>query len=178
MSSTTEQEVLDLYRQGVPYHQLNQMYPDLDLKHNFLRIIGASCWQQYHQDHALILRDLRNNSGFTTALKKKVKQQAGNRCEICGSTTSLIVHHIRMFSKGGTNDMDNLMAICRKCHRAIHNHAINCKCRSAQQQLSRWYDRTGPDDINDALTRSYAYKLIIRQKETERNETNATSTHQ
>ena len=42
------------------------------------------------------------------------------RCERQGKTTPAEeVHHIKPLSKGGTNDFDNLMALCTSCHSEI-----------------------------------------------------------
>jgi hypothetical protein len=39
---------------------------------------------------------------------------AGNRCEVCGSTKALEVHHVDPL---GTDDDDNLELLCSKHHR-------------------------------------------------------------
>jgi len=41
-------------------------------------------------------------------------------CERCGRPSE-VVHHIIERADGGTDDYDNLMALCRACHTAIHN---------------------------------------------------------
>ena len=50
-------------------------------------------------------------------------------CEICKSkgkyTTATEVHHIKPLSEGGTNEVSNLMALCKPCHSAITMTAIN-----------------------------------------------------
>jgi RNA-directed DNA polymerase len=38
------------------------------------------------------------------------------RCVYCGSTDYLDVHHIRPRSQHGTDQMDNLVTLCRSCH--------------------------------------------------------------
>ena len=42
-------------------------------------------------------------------------------CQYCGKKhTRLEVHHIIYRSKGGTDDEKNLIALCKKCHDAVH----------------------------------------------------------
>ena len=46
-------------------------------------------------------------------------------CQCCGKKhTRLEVHHIVFRSRGGTDDEKNLITLCEKCHKAIHNGAF------------------------------------------------------
>lgn len=47
-------------------------------------------------------------------------------CELCGKPSE-IAHHIIERSEGGSDDYDNLMALCRACHTALHNKRISRK---------------------------------------------------
>ena len=40
-------------------------------------------------------------------------------CEKCGQV-AVDIHHKKYKSQGGTDDIDNLIALCRKCHSDIH----------------------------------------------------------
>lgn len=43
-------------------------------------------------------------------------------CAICGwNEARCDIHHIVPKSKGGTNDMDNLICVCPNCHRLCHS---------------------------------------------------------
>jgi len=44
----------------------------------------------------------------------------GNRCQSCMRFPATERHHIRPICFGGGNLLDNLVAICEACHRAIH----------------------------------------------------------
>ena len=43
-------------------------------------------------------------------------------CAECGSNAQE-VHHVKMLRNGGTNDPDNLKALCKRCH-TDSDHAI------------------------------------------------------
>jgi predicted HNH restriction endonuclease len=40
-------------------------------------------------------------------------------CEVCGKE-AVDIHHILFKSQGGTNDIENLIGLCRCCHDAAH----------------------------------------------------------
>ena len=45
-----------------------------------------------------------------------------NKCKLCNKESdNLEVHHIIPKSRGGTNDKNNLIKICSKCHGLAHN---------------------------------------------------------
>ena len=52
-------------------------------------------------------------------------------CEMCKRqgryTDATEVHHILPLADGGTNDIDNLMALCKSCHSRITMTAINLR---------------------------------------------------
>lgn len=48
------------------------------------------------------------------------KIRNGNKCKICNSMKSLIVHHIISRRSGGRDNVENLMVLCRKCHNRLH----------------------------------------------------------
>jgi hypothetical protein len=50
-------------------------------------------------------------------IRYQVILRDGRKCSNCGIVAdSLDVHHIKPRRYGGTDDMDNLTTLCRKCH--------------------------------------------------------------
>lgn len=47
---------------------------------------------------------------------KDIKKQRGNRCEECGYTWELSVHHLTYDRFGGRELPRDLQLLCRKCH--------------------------------------------------------------
>ena len=63
---------------------------------------------------------------LTPAEQKRYVQKAG-KCMACGlaDITVLDVHHIKPFSKGGSNKPWNLSVLCPTCHRKAQNGHLN-----------------------------------------------------
>jgi hypothetical protein len=53
-------------------------------------------------------------------VKQNCKQRSNYRCAICGDH-AIDAHHIIPLRDGGTNDLENLICVCRRCHQQIHN---------------------------------------------------------
>ena len=63
----------------------------------------------------------RYNTWEWRSLAAIAKQRASGCCEACGSDGPLDAHHIRPVGEGGPFwDLDNLRALCRKCHQRQH----------------------------------------------------------
>ena len=61
------------------------------------------------------------NYGYASR-REAVLHRDNYTCQCCGKKhTRLEVHHITYRSKGGTDDEKNLITLCEKCHKAIHD---------------------------------------------------------
>ena len=56
-------------------------------------------------------------------LCKEVLERDGWRCQSCGSLSAVEVHHQRFRSHQGADAKQNLITLCGKCHREIHEQA-------------------------------------------------------
>ena len=52
-------------------------------------------------------------------IRIQILQRDGYKCQSCGKRTSGQVHHIIPRSKGGSNELSNLMVLCGKCHMLV-----------------------------------------------------------
>lgn len=52
-----------------------------------------------------------------------IKRVLGH-CEVCGNTFALEAHHIKSKGAGGNDTADNLIVLCRECHRKAHDGNI------------------------------------------------------
>ena len=63
---------------------------------------------------------LRLEPNAYRALAHKVLARDGWRCQDCGISQNLQVHHIRLRSRLGGDVEENLITLCASCHRARH----------------------------------------------------------
>jgi 5-methylcytosine-specific restriction endonuclease McrA len=54
------------------------------------------------------------------ALRRQVLRRDRWRCQGCGSTSNLEIHHQQFRSHGGLDVLDNLITLCRSCHEVTH----------------------------------------------------------
>lgn len=52
-------------------------------------------------------------------------------CEVCGNR-AVDIHHVVHKSQGGTDEANNLIALCRECHNRAHNQS---GCKDFQSML-------------------------------------------
>ena len=59
-----------------------------------------------------------------TVLYEKLRQQVlrrdGWRCQLCGTTSNLEVHHKEFRSQSGDDSEQNLITLCSACHLTLH----------------------------------------------------------
>ena len=58
-------------------------------------------------------------------LCREVLERDGWRCQSCGRTEDLQVHHIKPRSRLGDDSAENLIALCVKCHQDAHGHSAS-----------------------------------------------------
>jgi len=57
-------------------------------------------------------------------VQKEGKARDLNVCQICGSKKNVEGHHILDFQFGGAPVVDNIIALCRECHKKVHKGLI------------------------------------------------------
>ncbi|MGH9732373.1 MAG: HNH endonuclease [Candidatus Acidiferrales bacterium] len=65
-------------------------------------------------------------------LRKQILQRDGWRCQQCGCSANLHVHHIRSRSKLGDDVPENLITLCADCHQATHRSGRRSIHRSVE----------------------------------------------
>lgn len=79
----------------------------------------------------MLVKDLRNSFNPVPKNKrivnKKLLQDKKGICEICGKKGQTEKHHIKSKGSGGNDTEENLIELCRKCHRLIHDGNLKIK---------------------------------------------------
>ncbi|WP_422444340.1 HNH endonuclease [Thermoanaerobacterium sp. DL9XJH110] len=57
--------------------------------------------------------------------RKAIRAAKRPRCQVCGSTWMLCVHHIRSRGAGGDDVPENLVCLCADCHAKAHAGIIS-----------------------------------------------------
>ena len=58
-------------------------------------------------------------------VQKKGKERDLYICQVCGSTEKAEGHHILNYQYGGVASIDNIVTLCRKCHKQVHRGNID-----------------------------------------------------
>ena len=75
------------------------------------------------------------NYGFENT-KAMVLNRDGYKCQCCKGKhkdSKLEVHHIIFRSQGGSDESENLITLCRTCHKALHEGKINPKFKGKKK---------------------------------------------
>ncbi len=69
--------------------------------------------------------------------RKKVK---GRRCQFCGATGELHIHH-RTYERLGRERLKDLVQLCEECHKAIHDLVKSGKAKTIENATRIIRDR-------------------------------------
>jgi len=64
---------------------------------------------------------LRLDSDSYEIVRRRVLERDGWRCQFCGSTSGVEVHHIEHRSQSGSDCEENLITLCCQCHKVTHD---------------------------------------------------------
>ncbi len=67
----------------------------------------------------------KGRTAIPVAVRRDVLMEAGYRCAVptCRTILTIDIHHIIHVSKGGGNEVSNLIALCPTCH-ALHHKGV------------------------------------------------------
>ena len=74
-------------------------------------------------------------------LRREIFERDGWRCQKCGCSKNLDVHHMRRRSALGDDLETNLITLCRKCHQILHGPPADYRRPGVPQnpkELTRW----------------------------------------
>ncbi|MBE5924495.1 MAG: HNH endonuclease [Lachnospiraceae bacterium] len=65
----------------------------------------------------------RDNSHLI--VQRRGKERDLYTCQICGSNMQVEGHHILNYQYGGAASVDNIVSLCRVCHKQVHRGNID-----------------------------------------------------
>jgi len=73
----------------------------------------------FNKTFETLKKNTRTGSYFNH-IRPLILKRDNFKCGNCGAIDYICVHHIIPLEKGGTHDAENLITLCRKCHRRRH----------------------------------------------------------
>ena len=67
----------------------------------------------------------RKRSSVHTRAQKAGRLRDGNTYQICGSKDHVEGHHIVDYAFGGATSVENIISLCHKHHRDVHDGKLN-----------------------------------------------------
>ena len=83
-----------------------------------------TCGSSYHDGVLLKHPSLRLDAGSYKELCRQIMKRDSWRCQICGSTHDLQVHHKQLRSQLGSDEDFNLITLCANCHENVYRKKL------------------------------------------------------
>ena len=96
--------------------------------------------------------------------------RAEGRCEMCGETENLVIHH----NNGFSNELDDLLVLCKKCHAKLENFQRNSKTvpteiekeKEKETEQEKEIEESAPPPSPKPVRHKYgAYKNVLLSDE-------------
>lgn len=109
--------------------------------------------------------DFNDRMGFTENVKARVIARDDHQCYICHDDTYIEVHHKLPQNLGGGHEEDNLVTLCRRCHRHVEtgnrDHAYR-KCLQNAQKTYGMQSLVYRDNANQKIKFQYIAEELHR----------------
>lgn len=111
--------------------------------------------------------DPRDTNHYFYTIRPRILKLARGKCYACfrrvGPGTKRNIwqcHHILPVSRGGTNDLNNLVCLCLKCHELVHAGDIRYKQKLAKREYFIGRDI----DTGKRVVRWWGYRWVYRKR--------------
>ena len=107
-------------------------------------------------------------------LRTRVLQRDGWKCQCCGISKNLHVHHLVHRSQLGSDETDNLITLCAGCHRRQHekvlrrNYSFATQVRCWRKAMAPEPNSTNGTKIGTHVAEGYHLPDTTLQKATKR----------
>ena len=68
---------------------------------------------------------MNKRSASHVKVQKLGKVRDNYTCQICGAKKSIEGHHIIDFQFSGAPEIDNIISLCKKCHKNVHRGKVD-----------------------------------------------------
>ena len=65
---------------------------------------------------------MRGSTRRWRSIRRELLRRSGFACQSCGTGGQLEAHHRQPLALGGSDDLENLKALCTECHLQVHNY--------------------------------------------------------
>ena len=103
---------------------------------------------------------------FTTEFKEMVLEKSEKKCagcKCCLKAKKYDIDHIKPLSSGGTNQIDNLQALCKACHRDKTDNENEQGLYVKFSDTESCFNNTVQEIMNSPLSHAYAFVEPIRE---------------
>jgi len=108
--------------------------------------------------------DFNEKEGFTYTLKEKVLRRDEYKCYICHDDKSLEIHHKLPQRLGGRHEENNLITLCKKCHRHIETGDKHHAFRKCMENVKKTYGMQSMV-MKEKFSKKIQFSLIQEQLE-------------
>ncbi len=101
-----------------------------EIRREHLSDVLNEFWQRAKEarsivDRLMLLQEFAERHVFPTVKARKVRARhkrlrEHRECWACRTPRAHVRHHVVQVQYGGTNDQDNLVALCHGCHAVVH----------------------------------------------------------
>jgi hypothetical protein len=89
----------------------------------------------------------------------------GHKCDYCGSSDRLQVHHKQPISRGGDNHPTNLVILCKQCHQRKHKFEFKDTYSITSENYGKQDSKSNKIQIiKDAIKYNKVISIIYRKK--------------
>ena len=96
--------------------------------------------------------------------REKVFEKYGRCCSMCGSEQNVEVHHIIPIREGGTNELENLIPLCRDCHQEIHHFVFGGNSKNISSKYGQYTQKKNKFKKGFLLLQAIKHKYRLKIK--------------
>ena len=111
LSSPSLKQEAPAFRHGV----IHQIFPK---EYNVLNVLNHRNWNLIMPKHSQSYFDYIHSPQWQARSAECIRK-AGYKCQQCGNIGKLEVHH-KVYKNLGNEKDDDLIAVCKQCHKEIH----------------------------------------------------------